>query len=90
MLKDPFTEPTPGPDKMSTEEASQQLEAGQGKSKNESCFLPVTFIHTVELGDKRKQRSILDHKAFAHLLDLSEYNVSAREKEEKKCNKACT
>jgi hypothetical protein len=50
----------------------------------------MAFIHAVKLGDKRRLRLGRDCKAFGQLQDLSGYNVSAREKEERQCNKACT
>lgn len=48
------------PGELSLEETCQQPSAPCRKDKDKTHFLPVVFIHAVELGDERRQRPVMD------------------------------
>lgn len=48
------------PGELSLEETCQQPSAPCRKDKDKTHFLPVVFIHAVELRDERRQRPVMD------------------------------
>lgn len=82
LLKEPFTEPNPGPDKISTEEACQELEAEQERARMNlaSCWWRSSMLLSWEIKGGRGPSWTIKPLISCRIFQGTMYQLERRKK----------